>query len=135
MDCIFCKIINDEIPSSTLYEDDLVRVILDINPAVKGHALMLPKAHFSSMLEADDDTRNAVFNTAARVGKKMEETLGCDGINILTNIREGAGQSIDHFHVHVLPRYKDQPSIDGLQISQKAIEAPDFDALVKALSL
>lgn len=135
MDCLFCSIAEGTIPSATLYEDDLVRVILDINPAVKGHALVISKKHFPSALEADEETRNAVFNTAAALGRKMEEVLGCDGINILTNVRPGAGQSVDHFHVHVLPRYNDQPDKDVLVISQGEIEKTDPKELAALLSL
>lgn len=135
MDCLFCSIAEGSIPSTTLYEDDLVRVILDINPAAAGHALVICKKHFPSLLEADEETRNAVFAAAARIGNKMESVLPCEGINVIANIREGAGQTIDHFHVHVIPRYPSQPEKDGLVISQEEISAPSAEELAKLLAL
>lgn len=135
MDCIFCKIAAGEIPSTTLYEDDQTRIILDINPAAAGHALILPKKHFRSLLEADEETLGHVFALAAKLGNRMEEALGCDGVNVIANCREGAGQTIDHFHVHVIPRYKNQPEKDALIISQSEIEKPDFEELQSLLSL
>lgn len=135
MDCLFCSIAAGDILSSTLYEDDQVRVILDISPATAGHTLILPKKHSASLLEADPETIAHVFDTAARLGRRMEEALGCDGVNILANCRSGAGQTIDHFHVHVIPRYADQPEKDSLQISQSEITKPDFEQLQQLLSL
>ena len=135
MDCIFCEIANGSIPGKTLYEDELVRVILDINPASAGHALIMPKKHAASLLECDPESRNRVFEVAAALGKAMEEKLNCDGINVLANIREGAGQTVDHFHVHLIPRYSNAPEKDGFSMSQKEIEKPDLDALCELLKL
>ncbi len=133
MDCIFCKIANGEIGSNTIYEDDDLRVIFDINPAAAGHALILPKEHAASLLEYPAEKLGHVFETAQKVGKAMEKELGADGVNILANCREAAGQSVDHFHVHVIPRYQDQPEKDGVIISFNPIEKPDFEALAAAL--
>lgn len=135
MDCLFCKIANGDIPSSTLYEDEDVRVILDINPAAYGHALVLPKSHVSSALEADDKILAKTASIAKRIGQKQMEVLGAKGVNLIANCGAAAGQTIDHFHIHVIPRYENDSAKDGLQISQTAIEAPDFEALAGLLSL
>ena len=105
--CIFCKIANGEIPSSTIYEDDDFRVILDLGPAAKGHALILPKEHFKDVCELDG-------KTAARVlplGAKMKKSLGCSGFNLVQNNGAAAGQTVFHFHVHIIPRYEGGPKI------------------------
>lgn len=133
MDCIFCKIASGEIPSTTLYEDDEIRVIFDISPASEGHALILPKAHSASLLEYPAEKLGTVFTVAQKVGQAMEKGLGCDGVNILANCRPAAGQSVDHFHVHVIPRYASAPDKDHLTISSTPVEASDFDALKEAI--
>ena len=104
--CIFCKIANGEIPSATLYEDEDFRVILDLGPATKGHALILPKNHFDDIYSMDDATAAHVFQVAVKVAKAMKETLGCEGLNIVQNNGEIAGQTVFHFHMHIIPRYK-----------------------------
>ena len=105
-DCIFCKLANGEIPTNTLYEDELVRVIFDLGPATKGHVLVIPKAHFDDVFSMDEATAAHVFTVAARVAKAMHDELGCDGMNILQNNGEIAGQTVFHFHMHIIPRYK-----------------------------
>ena len=135
MDCIFCEIANGNIPGKTLYEDELVRVILDINPASYCHALVIPKKHAKSLLECDAESRDRVFEVAAKLGRAMEEKLACDGINVLANIREGAGQTVDHFHVHLIPRYTNQPEKDGLCVKQEEIEKPDLDAICELIKI
>lgn len=105
--CIFCKIANGEIPSRTLYEDDVFRVILDQSPATKGHALILPKNHFKNLYEIDDDTAAKVLPLAKKMAAAMTEKLGCDGFNVVQNNNEVAGQTVFHFHVHLIPRYND----------------------------
>lgn len=105
--CIFCKIANGMIPSRTLYEDDDFRVILDLNPATKGHALILPKEHYRNLYEIDDSTASKVLPLAKRMATVMTEKLGCDGFNIMQNNNEIAGQTVFHFHMHLIPRYHD----------------------------
>ena len=105
-ECIFCKIAGGEIPSSTVYEDEDFRVILDLGPATKGHALILPKNHFDDIYSMDDPTAAHVFQVAVKVAKAMKETLGCEGLNIVQNNGEIAGQTVFHFHMHIIPRYK-----------------------------
>ena len=103
--CIFCKIANGEIPSSTVYEDEMFRVILDLSPATKGHALVLPKQHFRNIFDIDEKTSSRLFVVASKVARAMNETLKCDGMNIVQNNEEIAGQTVFHFHLHIIPRY------------------------------
>ena len=105
-DCIFCKIANGEIPSATLYEDEDFRVILDLRPASKGHALILPKAHAANIYEISDDMAAKAMILAKKMATKMTEALKCDGFNIVQNNGEPAGQTVFHFHMHLIPRYE-----------------------------
>ena len=105
--CIFCKIANGEIPSRTLYEDDAFRVILDLNPVTKGHALLMPKNHYKNLYELDDSTAAKALPLAKKMAAVMTEKLGCDGFNVIQNNHEIAGQTVFHFHMHLIPRYKD----------------------------
>ncbi len=104
--CIFCKIAAGEIPSVTLYEDDSFRVIFDINPASKGHAIILPKCHAENLFELPEEETAKVLSVAKKVGKAMMEVLPCDGLNVLQNNGTAAGQTVVHFHVHLIPRYE-----------------------------
>ena len=104
--CIFCKIANGEIPSATLYEDEDFRVILDASPATKGHALIIPKEHYANLYELDDELVPKVFMLAKKMIKKLTPILGCEGYNIVQNNGEVAGQTVFHFHMHLIPRYK-----------------------------
>ncbi len=105
--CIFCKIANGEIPSRTLYEDEDFRVIMDLAPATKGHSLILPKNHYKNIYEIADDTAAKVLPLAKKMAALMTEKLGADGFNIVQNNNEVAGQTVFHFHVHLIPRYND----------------------------
>ena len=105
-DCIFCKIANGEIPSATLYEDEDFRVILDLGPASKGHALILPKAHAANIYEISDDMAAKAMILAKKMATKMTEALKCDGFNIVQNNGEPAGQTVFHFHMPLIPRYE-----------------------------
>jgi len=105
--CIFCKIANGEIPSRTLYEDDDFRVIMDLAPATKGHSLILPKNHYKNIYEIADDTAAKVLPLAKKMAALMTDKLGADGFNIVQNNNEVAGQTVFHFHVHLIPRYND----------------------------
>jgi histidine triad (HIT) family protein len=119
--CIFCKIANGEIPSRTLYEDNDFRVILDLGPATKGHALILPKEHYKNLYEISDDTAAKVLPLAKKMAQKMTDKLGCDGFNLIQNNNEVAGQSVFHFHMHLIPRYND----DGQNLVMKANKMSD----------
>lgn len=105
--CIFCKIAAGEIPSRTLYEDESFRVIMDISPASKGHAIILPKNHAADLFEFSEEDAGKIFIVAKKVATIMKDVLKCDGFNILQNNGEIAGQTVFHLHVHLIPRYKD----------------------------
>ncbi len=109
--CIFCKIANGEIPASTVYEDEMFRVILDLGPASRGHALILPKEHFRDLNEIDENTAGKVLPLAGRIGAAMKKSLGCAGYNVVQNNGTEAGQTVFHFHVHIIPRYAGGPQI------------------------
>ncbi len=125
-DCIFCKIANGEIPSKTLYEDEEFRVILDLGPAAKGHALILPKEHAANIYEIPEETASKVLVLAKKMAARMTEKLGCDGLNLVQNNGETAGQTVMHFHMHIIPRYKDDGQTIGWthgEPSQEELEA------------
>ncbi|MCB6416349.1 HIT family protein [Dorea acetigenes] len=121
--CIFCKIANGEIPSTTVYEDDDFRVILDLSPASKGHALILPKEHYANLYELPDEAASKVLIVAKNVVAKMTKALGCDGYNLVQNNGEAAGQTVFHFHMHLIPRYKE----DQVGLGWKMGELTDAD--------
>lgn len=104
--CIFCKIANGEIPSRTLYEDDRFRVILDLGPATKGHALILPKNHYADLFALPEDEAAKAAKLAKKMGAKLVEKLHADGLNVVQNNGETAGQTVKHFHIHLIPRYE-----------------------------
>lgn len=116
--CIFCKIANGEIPSKTLYEDEQFRVLLDLGPATKGHALILPKNHYKNLYELPDETAADVMKLAKKMAVQMTQRLGCDGFNLVQNNNEAAGQTVFHFHMHLIPRYEG----DGQHILWKPTE-------------
>ena len=117
--CIFCKIANGEIPSKSIYEDDEFKVILDLGPATEGHALILPKAHAADLFELPEETAANAMVLAKKLGKQMKENLHADGLNLVQNNGEAAGQTVKHFHLHLIPRYKD----DGQHILWNPREA------------
>ena len=104
--CIFCKLANGDIPTNIIYEDDMFAVILDASPATKGHALILPKEHAANIYELSEETASRIFVLAKKMAAKMTELLKCDGFNIIQNNGEVAGQTVFHFHMHLIPRYK-----------------------------
>ena len=110
-DCIFCKIANGVIPSSTLYEDEDFRVILDLGPASKGHALILPKEHYQDVCELDEAIGAKVLPLAGKIGAAMKKALGCAGFNLVQNNGAAAGQTVMHFHMHIIPRYENGPEM------------------------
>ena len=130
-DCIFCKIANGVIPSATVYEDSICRVILDINPASKGHALIIPKEHFDNVYSMDADTASKIFTIATEVAKAQKAELNPDGLNIIQNNGEAAGQTVFHFHMHLVPRYIN----DTVNVTWKPGESDktELEALSNAL--
>ena len=129
--CIFCKIANGEIPSRTVYEDEDFRAILDLGPATKGHTLILPKDHAANLYELPDETAKKLLPTAKKVAALLRDRLGCEGLNLVQNNGELAGQTVMHFHLHVIPRYAD----DGQKILWAPTEpsAEELDEVLKKL--
>ena len=103
--CIFCKIANGGIPSATIFENDDVRVIMDINPAAKGHAILLAKKHVADIFELDPETAGRIFSVVPKVATAIKKVTGCDGLNILQNNGSAAGQTVFHLHIHFIPRF------------------------------
>lgn len=104
--CIFCKLAAGDIPTNTVYEDDTFRVIMDANPATKGHSLIIPKDHFANLYEMDEEVAAKAMKLAKKMAVHMKEKLNCDGFNLLQNNEETAGQTVFHFHMHLIPRYE-----------------------------
>ena len=123
--CIFCKIIAGEIPSTAVYEDEDFRAILDVNPAARGHVIILPKKHAANIFELEEAEAAKVFPIAKKIATALMKTYHCDGVNILQNNGEAAGQTVFHLHVHVVPRYYG----DGVNIMWKPGETPDLQAV------
>ncbi len=127
MDCIFCKIANGEIPAKTIYEDEEFRVILDLSPATKGHALILPKQHFANIYEIPEELAAKAMKLAKKMAIQMTEKLHADGFNIIQNNNEIAGQTVFHFHIHLIPRYaQDHQNINWQQTSPSAEELEEI---------
>lgn len=133
--CIFCKLSNGDIPTRTIYEDDRFRVILDADPATKGHALILPKDHYANIYELPDDVAAAVFVLAKKLATRMTEILHCDGFNLVQNNGEVAGQTVFHFHLHLIPRYKDDKNGDKLTWNHESFTDEELDEIRKMLQM
>lgn len=102
--CIFCKLASGEIPSYTVYEDDTFRAILDAAPAGEGHTLILPKAHYENLFELPEDVAADAMRLAKKIATLLRDRMHCDGVNILQNNGAAAGQTVMHYHLHVIPR-------------------------------
>ena len=113
---IFCRIVDGEIPCYKLYEDDDVLAFLDISQVTKGHTLVIPKKHYDNFLTCPKSLMNKVMAVAQRIGQVSIKIFGARGANILTNCYEAAGQTVKHFHVHVIPRYREE---DGFMVEMK----------------
>jgi len=125
-DCVFCKIIQGDIPSFKIYEDDQTYAFMDINPANPGHALIIPKYHAPNIFEIPEEWMTACIVTAQKVALAVEKTIAPDGINILQANGEGAAQSVLHFHIHVMPRTNG----DDLKLNWDLVPG-DMDAIGK----
>ena len=128
-DCIFCKLANGIFDTNTLYEDESFRVIFDVSPATEGHVLILPKEHYANVFELPDELASKVFVLAKKIAAVMKEVTGCDGVNILQNNGETAGQTVFHFHMHVIPRYKDGEDI--IKWNQGEINQEKVDEIIE----
>lgn len=130
--CIFCKIANGEIPSKTIYEDEVFRVILDLGPATRGHALILPKDHAQDLFELDEETAAKAFVLAKKLAAHMKEVLHCDGFNIVQNNGTAAGQTVFHFHMHLIPRYEGDGA--GISWTPGKMTPEEMEELAKQLA-
>jgi len=132
-DCIYCKIMAGEIPAYCIYEDDLFKVILDLYPSAVGHALIIPKEHAANLYELGEKQAQALMPLAKKIAIALKELLNCDGMNILQNNGEVSGQTINHYHMHLIPRYKD----DGISIEwvQQSPTAEDFKKILDNIKL
>ena len=118
MDCLFCKIIDGSIPSKTIYEDDLIKVILDINPSTNGDSIIIPKKHYENMFDLDEILIPHIIKVIKELNELLKEKLSIDGLTLVQN--NGEGQEIKHYHVHVTPRYK----------NDKVVQSSNKDILV-----
>lgn len=113
MDCIFCKIVNGEIPSYTIYEDEFVKCFLDINPDVNGHLLIIPKKHFKDIDDINELILTKIFNVAKKMKKLLEDKLNINGLTFIQN--NGDVQEIKHFHLHLKPYYNVKPDLKDVE--------------------
>lgn len=127
-DCIFCKIAAGEIPSRKIYEDEDVIVIMDLNPTSKGHSLIIPKEHYTDIYDIDENVAAKIMKTAKKLAIQMTEALGCDGFNLLQNNGAAAGQTMFHFHLHLIPRYKDADN-NMLKFTSVNLTEEEMDAV------
>ena len=130
-DCIFCKIAKGDIPSATIYETGDFKCILDVAPANRGHALIITKDHYDNIFQLDAETAAKIFSFATVAAKAIKEETGCEGMNVLQNNGAVAGQTVNHFHLHLVPRN----SNDGVNMSwsPKETEPSEQQALAKAI--
>lgn len=108
-DCIFCKIVAGELPATIVDEDERTLAFMDINPATRGHALVIPRAHATDLHEVAAEDLDACAHAAQRLAGRMRERLGADGVNVINSCGAAAWQTVFHFHLHVIPRYADDP--------------------------
>ena len=134
-DCIFCKLANGDIPTNSLYEDDIVKVIFDAGPASDGHVLILPKNHYDDIYSMDEDTAAHVFKVATRIAKAYKQSLDYEGLNIVQNNGEAAGQTVFHFHMHLIPRYKNDGNEEKLCWNHADLSAEEIAEICKTLDM
>jgi histidine triad (HIT) family protein len=126
-DCIFCKIIANEIPATTVYEDEEVLVFMDIGPIIKGHTLVIPKKHYDPVTDTPDDVLDKLHRVAKKIAGAQMNGLGADGVNIMQNNGKAAGQVVPHLHIHVIPRFCD----DGHRWNWNPGKYEDFGEMKK----
>lgn len=129
MDCIFCKIVNGEIPCYKLYEDDKVLAFLDINPDSDGHTLVIPKKHFKDLDDIDDETLLSINSVSKKIKKMLEKKLNCDGISLLQN--NGEVQEVKHYHMHIKPYYNNKKSIELIKHSEYINDPKEIYEILK----
>lgn len=133
--CIFCMLANGDIPTNTIYEDEDFRVIMDNAPATKGHALVLPKNHYADIYEIDSEILGKAIQVGQKVIKHVTPILGCEGYNLLQNNGEVAGQTVFHFHLHLIPRYADMDNSQLLKCASGSMDAEELKALTEELKV
>ena len=132
-DCIFCKMAAGEIPSATVYEDENFRAILDLGPAAKGHTLVIPKDHSENLLDVSPETAKKALSVISKTANAIKDAMGCDGINVVQNNGEAAGQTVMHLHFHIIPRYNnDNVNIGWQPMKQSTDELAATAELIKA---
>ncbi len=133
--CIFCKIAAGEIPSKTIYEDQEFRVMLDISPATRGHALIIPKEHYADLYEMPNNIVAQAMVLAKKMASHMTKVLQCDGFNIVQNNGEAAGQTVFHFHMHLIPRYVKDGNQEKLSWNHLDLPENELDEIYQKLKL
>lgn len=122
--CIFCKLVSGNLPTTTVFEDDFLKAIMDISPANKGHVIIIPKTHATDIFNLEDDFVSKAFLLAKKLAITIQDVTGCDGVNILQNNGVAAGQTVFHFHIHIVPRFKE----DDITIAWKQQPYKDGEA-------
>lgn len=135
-DCIFCRIVARELPAFVLDEDDKTLSFMDINPGTRGHALVIPKAHSRDLLAITPEDLQATILSAQRLAQRMKDKLGADGVNLLNACGADAWQTVFHLHIHVIPRYRDDPARDALRLpwTPKPGDMDDIKAVAEELN-
>lgn len=131
MDCLFCKIIKKEIPSSIIFEDDYTLAFLDIAPVNKGHVLVVPKLHSDDFLSTEDEVMDKLFKTVKRVSEAVVKATGAHGVNISINNGAAAGQVIFHLHVHIIPRFEEDGLLTWPKVEYSDDEMKEFCDMIK----
>lgn len=129
--CIFCKIIDGSIPSSKVYEDDKILAILDLSQTTYGHTLVMPKKHYQNILEIPHDELADLMIKVQDIAKKITSKLNANGVNILANTNEAAGQTVMHLHIHIIPRYD---MTDGITIDFKPNENANLNEVLNKIN-
>lgn len=130
--CIFCKIAEKEIPGKIVYEDDICLAFLDLSQTTDGHTLVIPKKHYQNVLEVDDNDLAHIILVTKKIANKIMDKLNAKGVNILTNANEIAGQTVMHFHLHIIPRYDDNDKIE-INFTDRASEV-NLDKILKKIN-
>lgn len=129
--CIFCKIANHEIPGKILYEDDQCMAFMDLSQTTNGHTLVIPKKHYDHFLDADEDVLSHMIIVAQKVASLLQKALNAQGFNIISNMNEVAGQSVKHFHIHIIPRYSENDAFN-IHYTDRSQEV-DLDDLYQSI--
>lgn len=117
---IFCKIMQGDIPSKDIYEDEQVKVILDVNPRSNGHCLIIPKRHYQDLYDIDQEVLNHIMGVAKEISSLLVKKLDCDGVTLEQN--NGISQEVKHFHLHVIPKYKNMTPLDVNEVFYRIVD-------------